>query len=236
MRNILLLLPAALILIAASANRSYRSLMEEPAPSSLPIPVAGVRASQLSDSWGDPRSEGRSHEGIDIMARRGTPVVSATHGIVSAVQWRDRGGNTVSVHGPAGYRHYYAHLDSYGAYEEGDWVEVGDTLGFVGSTGNAQGTAPHLHYGIYTPEGAINPYPLLKGQKSAAGTNNTSSTKRTPSETTGGATKGSKTKESTTTTSSKGVRSRRSTAVGSAETSAPKTSSSSNGAVARRRR
>ena len=151
MHNKLLLLPAVAMLCAAASTSDYRALRNEPAPTWLPVPVAGVKASKLSDSWGDSRSDGRSHEGIDIMARRGTPVLSTTRGVVSAVQWRDRGGNTVSVEGPGGYRHYYAHLDSYGSYREGDWVAVGDTLGFVGNTGNAQGGSPHLHYGIYTP-------------------------------------------------------------------------------------
>jgi peptidoglycan LD-endopeptidase LytH len=170
MRNKLLLLPAVAMLCAAASTSDYRALRNEPAPTWLPVPVAGVRASKLTDSWGDPRSGGRSHEGIDIMAKRGTPVVSATHGYISAVQFRENGGNTVSVEGPGGYRHYYAHLDSYGRYRQGDWVEVGDTLGFVGNTGNASATAPHLHYGIYTPQGAINPYPLLTAPKTAAAT------------------------------------------------------------------
>ena len=112
--------------------------------------------------------EGSPREGIDIPARRcGTPVLSATYGRVSAVQWRELGGNTVSVMGPAGYSHYYAHLDSYGRYTAGDEVAVGDTLGYVGDTGNAKGTTPHLHYGIYTSGGAINPYPLLTSRNAA---------------------------------------------------------------------
>jgi murein DD-endopeptidase MepM/ murein hydrolase activator NlpD len=166
MKPFLLLIPAALISCAATYAPAYRSLLDEAPPTRLPVPVAGVKASKLYDSWGDARSEGRSHEGIDIMAKRGTPVLSTTHGIVRSVEWRDRGGNTVSVLGPAGYSHYYAHLDSYGRFVEGDQVSIGDTLGFVGNTGNASGGAPHLHYGIYTRDGAINPYPLLTGKAS----------------------------------------------------------------------
>jgi murein DD-endopeptidase MepM/ murein hydrolase activator NlpD len=117
------------------------------------------------------------------MAKRGTPVLSATHGYISAIQWRDKGGNTVSVEGPGGYSHYYAHLDSYGRHGEGQWVEVGDTLGFVGNTGNAQGGPTHLHYGIYTPQGAINPYPLLVAAKSSAAGSTTTTRQSEPATT-----------------------------------------------------
>ena len=168
MRQLTLLLLAAACSLAATSTRDYRTLLDEPAPTSLPVPVAGVRLSQLRDTWGDARSDNRTHEGIDIFARRGTPVLSATHGYVSSVQVRGLGGNTVSVQGPGGHRHYYAHLESYGRYVEGDWVDAGDTIGFVGTTGNAQGTSPHLHYGIYTRDGAVNPYPYLTGTDGAS--------------------------------------------------------------------
>ncbi len=143
------------------------SFSDEAPPEWLPVPVAGIRASQLRDTWGAARSGGRSHEGIDIPARRGTPVLSVSQGRVWAVQERELGGNTVSVAGPGGYSHYYAHLDSYGRYLPGDEVAVGDTLGYVGDTGNAKGTTPHLHYGIYTNSGAINPFPLLTSKVAA---------------------------------------------------------------------
>lgn len=168
MRHLLFFTVVTITSIAATSSRDYRTLRNEPAPTSVPVPVAGVRASQIRDTWGDARSEGRSHEGVDIFAKRGTPVLSATHGVISSVAWRTRGGNSVFVEGPGGYRHYYAHLDSYGRYEAGDWVEAGDTLGFVGTTGNAEGTSPHLHYGIYTEDGAINPHPLLADVKRPA--------------------------------------------------------------------
>lgn len=116
---------------------------------------------QLVDTWGGIRSGNRRHEGIDIMARRGTPVVSATRGIVSRVGQNGLGGNVVWTVGPSGERHYYAHLDSVASISEGQEVMIGDTLGFVGTTGNARGTPPHLHYGIYHDSGAINPYPRL---------------------------------------------------------------------------
>lgn len=141
-------------------GRAIQLLRQEP-PSTLPVPVEGVARSQLADTWGGQRSEGRSHEGIDIFAPRGTPVRSATRGIVVRKGWNRLGGKTVSVFGPAGWFHYYAHLEDWDAPSTGDWVEAGTVLGYVGDSGNAQGTPPHLHYGIYEAGGARNPYPLL---------------------------------------------------------------------------
>jgi murein DD-endopeptidase MepM/ murein hydrolase activator NlpD len=142
------------------AVRFVRLLQEEP-PRSLPVPVDGVAPGRLTDTWGAARDHGRSHEGIDIFAPRGTPVRSATHGLVSRKGWNRLGGRTVTVTGPGGQRHYYAHLESWTIVEPGDWVEAGDQLGTVGSSGNARDTPPHLHYGIYAGDGARNPYPLL---------------------------------------------------------------------------
>jgi murein DD-endopeptidase MepM/ murein hydrolase activator NlpD len=68
----------------------------------------------------------------------------------------------VWVLGPGGQRHYYAHLDRYADIVTGQRVRPGTILGYVGTTGNAAGTPPHLHYGIYEAGGAINPYPLLR--------------------------------------------------------------------------
>ena len=138
-----------------------------PKPASLPVPVEGVRVRALRDTWHGARSEGRKHEGIDIFARRGTPVVSSTEGIVSQVGTNRLGGLVVWVTGPGGQRHYYAHLDRYADVEAGMRIEAGRVLGFVGNTGNAKGTPPHLHYGIYDVGGAINPYPLLRAEPAA---------------------------------------------------------------------
>lgn len=131
------------------------------APATLPIPVEGVGVKQLRDTWNASRSGGRVHEGIDIFARRGTPVLSTTEGIVTSVGTNNLGGKVVWVLGPGGQRHYYAHLDDYADIATGDRVVPGSILGMVGNTGNARGTPPHLHYGIYM-NGAMNPYPLLK--------------------------------------------------------------------------
>ncbi len=137
-------------------------LQAQAAPARLPVPVQGLAATRVRDSWHAARDGGqRRHEGIDLFAPRGTPVLSATEGIVWRRGLDARGGRVVWVLGPAGHLHYYAHLDAYGAPRPGDRVAARDVLGTVGNTGNARGAPPHLHYGIYGGGGAINPYPLL---------------------------------------------------------------------------
>ena len=132
----------------------------------LPVPVNGIRRSELRDTWGAARSQGRSHEGIDIMAERGTKVYSATEGLVSDLRKNNLGGKVIWILGPAGSWHYYAHLDDHKrGLGVGDYVRKGDVIGYVGNTGNARHTAPHLHYGIYLNgkgRGAVNPYPYLR--------------------------------------------------------------------------
>lgn len=142
------------------------SLVREPVPTSLPVPVEGVGRRELRGTWGAPRSGGRVHEGIDIFAPLGTPVRSTTHGLIVRKGWNRLGGRVVTVLGPGGQRHYYAHLDELDTPEEGDWVEAGTVLGYVGTSGNAAGTPAHLHYGIYEMGGAArDPYPLLAPQR-----------------------------------------------------------------------
>lgn len=137
-----------------------------PAPTSLPVPVEGVDAGRIADTWGAARSQGRTHEGVDIFAPRGTPVVSSTRGVVARVADYGLGGKQVWVIGPAGERHYYAHLDGFAAdIARNDVVRPGSLLGYVGDTGNARGTPPHLHYGIYAAGGAYNPWPLLQAHR-----------------------------------------------------------------------
>jgi murein DD-endopeptidase MepM/ murein hydrolase activator NlpD len=88
-------------------------------------------------------------------------VQATTHGIVSKVGENNLGGNVVVIVGPGGAGHYYAHLQEFGDIAVNDWVEVGDIIGYVGDSGNAKGTPPHVHYGIYIQGRAVNPYPLL---------------------------------------------------------------------------
>ena len=128
---------------------------------SLPNPVRGHR---FQDTWGAGRSGGRTHEGVDIFAKKGTPVRSTTDGIVIRVGSNKLGGKIVGIQG-AGAWHYYAHLNSRKVklYET---VRAGQKIGTVGKSGNAKHTPPHLHYGIYpTVGGAVNPYPLIDQNK-----------------------------------------------------------------------
>ena len=142
-------------------TQRYSTLLGAPVPGahSLPNPLPGQR---LVDTWGGARSGGRRHEGIDIFARRDTPVRATTEGVVLNVGPNNLGGRTVMLLGPGGQRHYYAHLERYPRLSPGDWVEAGDVVGYVGDSGNARGTPTHVHYGIYAAGGALNPYPLLR--------------------------------------------------------------------------
>ena len=136
-------------------------------PGALELPVHGVKRAALRSSWGEPRSGHRKHQGIDIFARRGTPVVAATEGMVVRIGTTDRlGGNTVWVAGKPSTLYYYAHLDGFRpGLRVGEHVVAGDVLGRVGNTGNARTTPPHLHFGVYPAAGAfwpVDPTPLLK--------------------------------------------------------------------------
>ena len=140
-------------------------LAEEPPPT-LPVPVQGVSMRAVRDTFGAPRPGDRTHQGVDIFAPRGTPVVSTTRGIVARIGENSLGGTVVWVLGPGGDRHYYAHLNSVADINTGQRVAPGHILGTVGTSGNAGGTPPHLHYGIYRRvEGAINPFPLLTNER-----------------------------------------------------------------------
>ncbi len=134
------------------------SVRLEVAPT-LAFPVIRGRESDVGSRWGADRDGGaRSHQGIDIFAPRGTPVVAARSGVIRRVEETGRGGKVVWLTDDAGNRLYYAHLDSQ-AVSRGQRVEQGDTLGTVGNTGNAITTPPHLHFGVYrSGEGAVDPW------------------------------------------------------------------------------
>ena len=115
----------------------------------------------IVDTWAAPRPGGRRHEGVDIFAPRDTPVVSTTRGLVTRVGTNDLGGQVVWVLGPGLESHYYAHLQRQ-AVTVGTRISAGDIVGYVGNTGNARTTAPHLHFGIYRRgEGPIDPLPWV---------------------------------------------------------------------------
>ena len=148
---------------AVRYNTRYVTLLRQEMPKVLPIPVDGVMPAQLQNTWGEARYGGRRHKGIDILAPRNTPIRSVTEGIVEIKGMRGLGGQVVTITGPGGYRHYYAHLEEYGPQVVGDWVEAGEIIGYVGNSGNAAVSPTHLHYGIYAPSGgAINPYPYIR--------------------------------------------------------------------------
>jgi murein DD-endopeptidase MepM/ murein hydrolase activator NlpD len=137
----------------------------------LLVPVAGVAVSQLQDSFDEGRDEGRVHRALDILAPRGTSVLSADDGRILRVKPNALGGNTVYATDPLGrVVYYYAHLDAYQpGLAEGASIARGDVLGTVGTTGNAPKDTPHLHFqvmrmpadGRYWDGDAINPYPLF---------------------------------------------------------------------------
>lgn len=163
----------ALALLAAAAvlvwhlpfmdwPRTLWQLSRMSAPVALPVPVEGIAARDIAPSFGAPRSGDRTHDGIDIFATRGTPVLSATRGVVLSMRESGIGGKQIWVIGPARERHYYAHLDAWASgLEDRDVLVPGQLLGYVGDTGNARGTPPHLHYGIYGEGGALDPLPRL---------------------------------------------------------------------------
>lgn len=136
-------------------------LYSEPPETALPVPVLGVRVAEITDTWSDPRAGGRMHEGVDIFAARGTPVFSATRGYVLRVGENALGGTYVLAIGPGGVRYYYAHLERVASgIRAGAAVTTDTVIGYVGNSGNAETTSPHLHFGVYA-HGAENPYPLL---------------------------------------------------------------------------
>lgn len=126
---------------------------------SLAFPSSSGR---IQSFWGAARGSARRHEGIDIFAPRGTPVVVAEDGRITRVGENNLGGKVIfmRVGGGRNISLYYAHLDTQ-LVELGQRVKKGDTLGLMGNTGNARTTPPHLHFGIYTTGGAIDPLPFV---------------------------------------------------------------------------
>ena len=139
----------------------------------LLIPVQGVVASQLQDTFSDARGEGRVHDAIDIMAPAGTPVLAVADGTVEKLFTSEQGGLTLYQFDPLRTQAwYYAHLQGYApGIAEKKTLKRGEVIGYVGSTGNANPAAPHLHFVIFLlgPEQqwwkgeAVNPYPRLGG-------------------------------------------------------------------------
>jgi len=128
---------------------------------SLDFPVSGTKA-RAGSFWGASRDGGkRSHEGIDIFAPKGTPAIASADGVVTGVKEGGIGGKVVWMR-PTGkdYYLYYAHLDKQ-LVQPGQEIKKGDVVGTVGNTGNARTTPAHLHFGIYTASGPVDPYPFI---------------------------------------------------------------------------
>ena len=167
---------------ATPATSLAASPANSPSPAAIPsisganpqliIPVAGVRADQLRDTFDEARSEGRVHDAIDIPAPHGAAVMATADGTIVKLFQSDRGGITVyELSSDQRYFYYYAHLDRYAdGLAEGQVVKQGSTIAYVGDTGNAGTGNYHLHFSIAIAsdpkrwwEGTnINPYPLLK--------------------------------------------------------------------------
>jgi murein DD-endopeptidase MepM/ murein hydrolase activator NlpD len=138
----------------------------------LLVPVEGIKASQVEDTFGQPRGKERRHEALDIMAPKGTRVLAAADGKVVKLFTSKPGGLTVYQFDPGEkYAYYYAHLDRYAeGIKEGMELKRGDLVGYVGSTGNAKAEAPHLHFAVVelTPQKQwwkgtpVDPYPMLE--------------------------------------------------------------------------
>ena len=146
-------------------------------PSGLALPVVGIKADQLTDTYDAARGAGRRHDAIDIMAAEGTPVIAASDGKVEKLFNSVRGGTTIYVRSPdQKWMYYYAHLQRYApGLHEGQDVKRGQVIALVGHTGDASPDGPHLHFAVNSMAPgerwwngtAINPYPLLAGKKAS---------------------------------------------------------------------
>lgn len=138
----------------------------------LMVPVEGVQRSALIDTFDDARDGERKHEAIDILAPRDTPVLAVEDGTIARLFTSKAGGLTIYEFDPTEqFVYYYAHLDRYAEnLKEGDRVRKGQVIGYVGTTGNAPGNTPHLHFAIFRLTGEkkwwegtpIDPYNILR--------------------------------------------------------------------------
>ena len=157
--------------LSANTSVSSREAVDYLLARGIGIPVAGAAVGNLQDTFDEGRDGGRVHRALDIMAPRGTAVLAADSGRVLRIGASGLGGNVIYATDPLGrIVYYYAHLDAHQpGLTQGATIARGDTLGFVGTTGNAPKDAPHLHFqvmrmpsdGKYWDGDPINPYPLI---------------------------------------------------------------------------
>lgn len=126
----------------------------------FPVIATSKGAPSFSDDWGAPRSGGRTHQGNDIFADKGTPLLAVDDGNVR-FGVDPLGGNIASLVGQDKTRYYYAHLDAFEGANRA--VKAGEIVGYLGKTGNAASTPPHLHFEVHPDGGAaVDPFPFLK--------------------------------------------------------------------------
>jgi peptidoglycan hydrolase-like protein with peptidoglycan-binding domain len=150
-----------------SALISKIALLPDQVESSIKMPVLfGVKITDLSPNFGDPRPNGRTHTGEDIIAVGGTPIVSPTKAVVLKMGTGESEGNYVYTANPGGETYVYMHLDAFGeGIAEGVALEQGSLVGYVGNTGNASGGLSHLHFEIHnSSDVAIDPFPRLTSE------------------------------------------------------------------------
>jgi murein DD-endopeptidase MepM/ murein hydrolase activator NlpD len=153
---------ARVMVVVALPFRLARLSAQPPDPVLL-MPVVGAKVNRITDTWDAPRPGGGRHQGQDIFAQQGTAVRSATQGYVVRMGHNALGGKVVLIAGAGGRRYYYAHLEAFAAdLRLGMSITPETLIGFVGNTGNAARTPPHLHFAVYTVVGAVNPLPMLQ--------------------------------------------------------------------------
>ena len=174
-----LMMGVALLLMVrftdAPASQATIERVEAATDEPLIVPVAGIARDALTDTWGQSRADGaRAHQGIDIIAPEGTPVLAVAAGTVERLFDSSAGGHTLYIRSTDHrWSYYYAHLAGYAdGIAAGRAVRGGETIGYVGDTGNAGTGNFHLHFGLSRMgEGdgwwqgePVNPYPLLVGR------------------------------------------------------------------------
>ncbi|HLV90922.1 MAG TPA: peptidoglycan DD-metalloendopeptidase family protein [Acidimicrobiia bacterium] len=153
---------AAATTTTASPGTTSPPTTTPPTPTGGTCPVAGPVS--FSNSWGAPREGGaRAHQGVDMIAPRGTPIVAIYSGRIDRMSYGPRQGNAIWLVVDNGDKFFYAHLDGYADISVGQRVEEGAVIGFNGSTGNSPPNLPHLHF-EWHPKGSgpVNPYPLVR--------------------------------------------------------------------------